>query len=153
TLLLGGPAEFMNVRVAPTLAPMLATGELRVRMYFDVDEPVVERLSNGELDMAITTAEWRRRGLEVERLCFEDLELVAAPSWRQRLGRIPRGRARARALRDVPVLAYDEALPLVADYWREIFGTRSRPRAAAVANSLRTALSLAIDGAGITVLP
>ena len=153
TVLLGGPAEFMSVRVAPALSDLIAANELRVRMYFDIDAPIVERLVSGELDIAVTTAQQSRRGLDVERLSYEYLELVAAPSWRQRLGPIAGGAAGATQLEGTPVIAYDEELPLVTDFWREVFGTPASFRAAAVANSLRAALAMAIEGAGVTVLP
>jgi DNA-binding transcriptional LysR family regulator len=152
TLYLGGPAEFMTVQVVPVLADLVAVG-LRVRFFFDVDAPVVERLGTGELDLAVTTGEWHKRGLEGQRLCYEQLELVAAPAWLEELGPIEPGAAGARALHDAPVLAYDEDLPLVADYWQEVFGTRPHTRAAVVANNLRSVLMLAIAGAGITALP
>lgn len=152
TLFLGGPSEFMTMRVVPILAQLVARG-LRVRMYFDVDAPVVERLGTGELDMAVTTGEWRRRGFEVERLCYESLELVAAPGWADAVGPVEPGPAGARALAAAPVIAYDEHLPLVADYWLEVFQERALLRAAVVANNLPTLLMLATAGAGVTVLP
>lgn len=152
TLYMGGPAEFMTVRVVPELAEMVAVG-LRVRFFFDVDAPVVERLGTGELDMAVTTSQWHHRGLEGQRLCFESLELVATADWQEELGRIEPGSRGAQALQNAPILAYEEDLPLVADYWLDVFGTRPRTRAAVVANNLRSVLMLAMAGAGVTVLP
>lgn len=149
---LGGPAEFITVRVVPVLSPLVADG-LRLRMYFDVDAPIVERLLAGELDLAVTTSEWSRRGLDTERLCYEYLVLVASPAWAKDFGEISAGKRGAHALRDVPLIAYDEELPLVADYWQTVFKTPVAAGAGAIANSLRAALSLAVDGAGVTVLP
>lgn len=148
----GGPEEFLGVRVFPELVPMMADG-LRIRMYFGVDAPVLERLAAGELDLAVLTRDARRRGVETQPLCFEYLDLVGAPSWRDRLGRITEGPAGATALADVPVSAYDEDLPLVREYWQSVFERPAPARALLVANSLRASLQFAVRGTGITVLP
>lgn len=148
----GGPEEFLGVRVFPELVPMLADG-LRVRLYFGVDVPVLERLVAGELDIAVLTRDTRRRGVETQPLCFEYLELVGTPEWRERLGVLSEGPAGAAALADVPVAAYDEDLPLVREYWQTVFERPAHLRAVLVANSLRASLQFALHGVGITVLP
>jgi DNA-binding transcriptional LysR family regulator len=152
---LGGPAEFVTIRVIPVLSDLIATGDLRLRLQFDVDEPIVRHLVAGELDLAVTTAQWRRRGLEQVRLCFEQLELVGSPEWGAGIGPLTADAAGARRIGEsgAPVIAYDEDLPLVADWWNDVFLTRARFRAHVVANNLRSALALAVAGAGITVLP
>ena len=152
TLHIGGPEELLASRVIPTIAPLVADG-LRLRMRFGVDAPIVEMLAGRELDLAITTGEWRDRGLDGVRLCREELVLVGSPAWAERLRDLVPGRDGAEMLKDVPVLAYDESLPLVSDYWRVVFGRAGRRRGAAIANGLRAVLALAIEGAGITVLP
>lgn len=148
----GGPEEFLGVRVFPELVPMMADG-LRVRMYFGVDAPVLERLVDGELDLAVLTRDGRRRGIETQPLCFEYLDLVGTPAWRARLATLTEGPAGAAALADVPLSAYDEDLPLVREYWQTVFERPAPLRAVLVANSLRASLQFAIRGAGITVLP
>lgn len=150
TVYLGGPAELITVRVVPELAPLIAGG-LRVRMFFETDRPVVARLLEGQLDLAILTGEWRERGLESERLCFERLVLVASPAWASQLGALTQ--RSAPQLANVPLIAYDEDLPLVADFWRTVFGDTHGLQAAVTANGLRACLELAIRGAGMTVLP
>lgn len=149
---IGGPEEFLGVRVLPVLVPLMADG-LRVRMYFNVDEPVLERLVAGELDLAVLTTDVQLRGIETIQLCFEYLELVAAPGWRAQLAGLVEGRPGAAALAGVPLAAYDEDLPLLRHYWQTVFDVPAPPRAAYVANSLRASLQFALHGAGITVLP
>lgn len=149
---IGGPEEFLGVRVFPELVPMMGKG-LRVRLYFGVDVPVLERLVASELDLAVLTRDTRRRGIETQPLCFEYLDLVGTPAWQERLGHIPEGPEGAAALASVPVAAYDEDLPLVRDYWQTVFERPARLRAVLVANSLRASLQFALRGAGITVLP
>lgn len=152
TIHIGGPEEFLGVRVYPELMPMLSEGA-RVRMYFGVDTPILERLIAGELDLAVLTITTRRRGVEMQPLCFEYLDLVGTPAWRDRLGTLPEGPDGAIRLQDVPIAAYDEDLPLVRDFWQTVFERPARLRAVLVANSLRTSLQFALDGLGVTVLP
>jgi DNA-binding transcriptional LysR family regulator len=149
---IGGPEEFLGVRVLPELVPMMGDG-LRVRMFFDTDTPIFDRLIAGELDLAILTRDANRRGIETQPLCLEYLDLVGTPDWHARIGAIPEGPTGAVKLAAVPVAAYEEDLPLVREYWQTVFGRSPRIRAALVANSLRASLQFALRGAGITVLP
>lgn len=149
---IGGPEEFLGVRVFPELVPMMGDG-LRVRMYFGVEAPVLERLVAGELDLAVLTRDARRRGIETQPLCFEYLDLVGTREWQQRLAPLAEGPGGAAALEEVPLAAYDEDLPLVGEYWQTVFEQPARLRAVLVANSLRASLQFALTGAGITVLP
>jgi DNA-binding transcriptional LysR family regulator len=152
TVHLGGPEEFLGVRVFPELAPMMGEG-LRVRLFFGVDTPVLDRLSAGELDLAVLTSDTMRRGIETQPLCFEYLELVASPAWRERLGELPEGPEGAALLADVPVAAHDEELPLIRIFWQTVFTTAPHLHALLVANSLRATLQFAQRGVGMTVLP
>ncbi|MCW2956637.1 MAG: LysR family transcriptional regulator [Thermoleophilia bacterium] len=149
---IGGPEEFLNMRVLPELAPMLDDG-VRLRMFFGVDQPVLNRLIAGELDLAILTTDQKQPGIETQPLCAEYLELVGTPAWKRRLADLDFGPAGATRLRDVPISAYDEDLPLIRLYWQTMFESAPNLRAAYVANSLRASLHFALTGAGITVLP
>jgi DNA-binding transcriptional LysR family regulator len=149
---IGGPEEFLGVRVLPELVPMMGDG-LRVRMFFETDTPIFDRLVAGELDLAILTRDTNRRGIETQPLCLEYLDLVGTPEWGERLGALQEGPSGAAALARVPIAAYDEDLPLVREYWQTVFGRQPRLRATLVANSLRASLQFALRGAGITVLP
>ncbi len=152
TVHVGGPEEFLNTRVFPEVAPMMEDG-LRVRMFFGVDAPVLDRLAAGELDLAVLTVDTRRQGIETQPLCFEYLDLVGSPAWRDRLGDVPEGPAGAELLADVPLAAHDEDLPLLRIYWQTVFRSTPTAHAMLVANSLRSSLQFALRGIGITVLP
>jgi DNA-binding transcriptional LysR family regulator len=152
TVHIGGPEEFLGVRVFPELVPMMEDG-LRVRMYFGTDAPVLDRLSAGELDLAVLTVDTRRAGIETQPLCFEYLDLVGTPAWRDRLGEIPEGPEGAEAMSGVPVAAHDEDLPLIRIYWQTVFRSPPHLHAVLVANSLRATLQFASRGVGVTVLP
>jgi DNA-binding transcriptional LysR family regulator len=152
SLYIGGPEEFLSMRVLPELVDFMDDG-MRVRMHFDVNQPIMDRLTAGELDLAVFTADLRQRGVETQPFGYELLELVAAPIWRDWLGEVQEGSAGAARLTDIPIATYDEDLPLVQLYWQSVFNTRAQMRASLVANSLRAALMFARNGAGITVLP
>lgn len=149
---IGGPEEFLGVRVFPELVPMMDDG-LRVRMFFGLDSQVLDRLDLGELDLAVLTVDTRRGGIETQPLCFEYLDLVGTPAWHDRLGDLPEGPEGAEALIDVPLAAHDEDLPLVRIYWQTVFRSPARLRALLIANSLRSSLQFAVSGVGVTVLP
>ncbi len=152
SVFLGGPSSFISTRVLPALEQQLV-GSLRLRLFLSHDGPVLERLHNRQLDLAITTSEWRARGYETERLCVEELVLVAGPSWADFTSRIVDGPEGAAILDGLPLLAYDEDLPLIDDYWRLVFDRPAPAPATVVANSISALLALATLGAGITVLP
>ncbi|MBC7460771.1 MAG: substrate-binding domain-containing protein, partial [Thermoleophilia bacterium] len=152
TVHIGGPEEFLSELVLPELLPQVEEG-LRVRMFFGTDTPIVAKLAAGELDLAILTADLRQRGVETQQLCFEYLELVGTPKWRDRLHGLQEGPAGADLLRGVPIAAYDEDLPLVREYWQSVFASTELLRGTLVANGLRACLQFARRDAGITVLP
>ena len=153
TVHVGGPEEFLGVRVFPELAPMMQDDALRVRLFFGTDTPVLDRLAAGELDLAVLTVDTRRQGIETQPLCFEYLDLVGTPEWRDRIGEITQDESGAAALAHVPVAAHDEELPLIRIFWLTVFHTPPNLQARLVANSLRATLQFARRGVGITVLP
>ncbi|MER7871683.1 LysR substrate-binding domain-containing protein [Streptomyces cellulosae] len=56
-------------------------------------------------------------------------------------------------LRDVPLVAYAEDLPILRRYWRHVFRTRLTARPAVVVPDLRGVRSSVVAGSGVTVLP
>ncbi|MBT2134520.1 hypothetical protein KK137_09260 [Croceibacterium sp. LX-88] len=67
-------------------------------------------------------------------------------------------RVKARAvtadlLSSLPCIAYDESLPLIREFFQEVFGTTTEMQAVAVAPDLRLLLEMTKAGAGWTVLP
>jgi DNA-binding transcriptional LysR family regulator len=152
TLHLGGPEEFLGHRVVPALTGELRKG-LELRLRYELDASMFALLAEGELDLAVTTTPPTHRALEHERLCHEQLVLVGAPDLVAGLGSIEAGPAGAAALGEVQLLAFDEDLPLLDEYWRRGFGQRLGRRAAIVSESLHALRMVAELGIGITVLP
>ncbi|MCE9668636.1 LysR family transcriptional regulator [Myxococcus stipitatus] len=153
TLYLGGPAEMLTTRVLPALAPLVARG-LTLEVRLDVVTPLLEALGADELDLVVASRKVGARGLEYQPLYDEELVLVAAPAWAEKLPReLLEGPGGEAALARAPLLAYADDLPLLRRYFRACFDTRVRGSARAVVPDLRAVMVLAEAGAGVTVLP
>ncbi|GAB3961880.1 LysR family transcriptional regulator [Actinoallomurus acanthiterrae] len=140
TVHLGGPAELVCVRVLPALADLVAGG-LQLRVTLGLTDDLLAGLAAGALDLVISTARPRRRGLRSDPLCDEEFVLVAAERW-----------ADADPAR-APLVAYAENLPIIRRYWRTVFETRLTRSPALVVPDLRGVLAAVAAGAGVTVLP
>ena len=143
TLHLGGPAELMSARVLPALAGTIAGG-LTVRVQLGLADDLLTDLSAGRLDLVVSAIRPRRAGLHAEPLCDEEFLLVGAPDL---AGGLDPG------LRDVPLLAYAEELPIVRRWWRHVLGVPPPKRAVLVVPDLRGLRAAAVAGIGVTVLP
>jgi len=152
TLRLGGPAEFTTTLVLPALADTLAAG-VAVRARFGLADELLDELAAGLLDLVVSTVRPRRAGLHVEALCDEEFVLVASPALLARLAPDLLAERPARALADLPLLAYAEDLPVIRRWWRHVLGAPPPRRAALVVPDLRALHAAALAGAGATVLP
>lgn len=149
TLHLAGPAEYLSLRVAPALAPLIAEG-LQLRIQTGNREHIYAALDEGHADLAVTASLPGHKAYGFAELGRERLLLVAVPTIAERV------KARIVTdllLRDLPCVAYDEHLPLIREFFRHVFGTTPDMRAAATAPDLRLLLEMAKAGAGWTVLP
>ncbi len=153
TVHFGGPADLLALKVAPALAPLAAGGELRLRLSTGIAEPVLDRLAADELDLAIASRPLRRRGIRLEPLFEETLVLVGNPAWAARLPASALDGEPLTALADVPLLAFDDDLPLLRRYWEEVFGAELEASAALALPDFRGVEAAAVAGAGVTVLP
>lgn len=153
TINIGGPAELMTARVVPALAPIIAHG-MRVRMVLGLPDELLAALTDGSLDITVSTVRLRRRGLHVVPLCDEELVLVASPAHAESLLQAMRDEPfGASLLAAEPLIAYAEVMPLVQRYWSVVFDARPVGRPALVVPDLRGVLAAVIAGVGISVLP
>jgi len=152
TLRIGGPAELMSVRVLPALAPLLAAG-VSVRARLGLPQELLAELSDGRTDLVVSTVRPRLSGVLAEPLCDEEFVLVAAPNLAGTIDHEALRTVPARALERLPVLAYDEDLPVVRRWWRHVLGVAPPARAALVVPDLRALREAAVAGLGISVLP
>ncbi|MGW0086031.1 LysR family transcriptional regulator [Streptomyces sp. NPDC003393] len=155
TLHLAGPPEFTAERALPALTEL--TGEdgqgFALRASFGTAEEVLEGLSAGHHDLAISAARPRGALLTAAPLCDEEHILVAAPRWADEIGSMaPRGKE-TPALENVPVVEVHESLPFVSRYWASVFDSRPAVSGTVIAPDLRAVLACAVAGAGLAVLP
>ncbi|MCF6522165.1 LysR family transcriptional regulator [Streptomyces sp. JJ36] len=153
TVHLAGPPEFTGSRAVPALAPLVEQG-LTLRVAYAATEKSLESLSAGHCDLALTTARPRGRPLDATPLCDEELVLVTAPRWLERVGGPAAVQASGpRALDAVPALSVHETMPLMTRYWTAVFDTPLDRSAAVIAPGLRAVLESVTAGAGMAVLP
>jgi DNA-binding transcriptional LysR family regulator len=146
--------------VLPALAPLVADG-VRLRVTAGQTEPLVDELRSGRQDLIIATRRPRGRALNSVPLADEEYVLVASTTWARRIQQKQSNTTRAEdrcqelctALRDVPLVAYAEDLPLIRRYWRLIFGKQHVAEAAVTVPNLYAVVSAVAAGAGFSVLP
>lgn len=149
---LAGPAELTTARVLPALAPLVEQG-LKLRITTGIPDDLLPGLPSGRFDLVVSTVRPRGRGVDAVPLTDEEFVLVAATRWAAQITTDQLATEGPRHLRDIPLVAYAEDLPLIRRYWRTVFGSVPTTRAAVVVPDLRGVLSATVAGAGITVLP
>jgi DNA-binding transcriptional LysR family regulator len=152
TLYLGGPADCLSAKVIPALATLSNAG-MRIRAEVGLTPALIERLSDGELDMVVATTPTRRRGVVLDPLFTETLVLVASPRIAASCDRRQLAAGNPAALAHLPLVAYAETLPLARRYWRSVFPGYTAPTARVVLDDLRGIIAMvAVDG-GVAVVP
>ncbi|WP_030168602.1 LysR family transcriptional regulator [Streptomyces sp. NRRL S-813] len=155
TLHLAGPPEFTAERALTALTEL--TGEdgqgFALRASFGTAEEVLEGLSAGHHDLAISTARPRGALLTAAPLCDEEHILVAAPRWADEIGPMALHGKEVPALENVPLVEVHESLPFVSRYWASVFDSRPTASGTVIAPDLRAVLACAVAGAGLAVLP
>ncbi len=149
---LGGPADMLGAAALPALAP-LVEGGLRLRVRTGIAEPLLEALADDELDLVIATRRTADRQLRFEALFDESLVLVCGRGWRRRIDPAAVARDPDAALAELPLVAFDEELPILRAYWREAFGRPLERAAGLVVPDLRAVCAAVAAGAGISVVP
>jgi DNA-binding transcriptional LysR family regulator len=153
TLHLVGPSTFTSLRALPALASLASDG-LELRVTISREEEALAGLAAGHHDLAIGTVQPRDRLLAATPLWDEEQVLIASPAWLERIGGPIAVRTQGpSALDDVPVISYDESLPLLTHYWSAVFDARTSHVPAVVVPDLRAVLECVIAGVGMAVLP
>jgi DNA-binding transcriptional LysR family regulator len=147
TVQLGGPADLLSARAVPALAA-LAGGGIHIRTRTGLAEPLVAALAADELDLVVASRQVRAKGIHHEPLFHEELVLIASPAWARRLQQVD-----SSTLEAVPLIAFDDDLPLMRRYWREVLGVRLRRVPAISLADLRGVCGAVAAGAGISVVP
>ncbi|PZG15440.1 LysR family transcriptional regulator [Nonomuraea aridisoli] len=147
---LAGPAEVLATKALPALAPLVEQG-LRLRVTAGLADDLLDGLRAGRFDLVLSAIRPRGRSVVAVPMMDEEFVLVAAPAWAARIG--PLTCDDPGPLRDAPLIAYAEDLPIVRRYWRHVFRTRLTRAPAVVVPDLRGVTAAVAAGAGISVLP
>lgn len=148
TVHIAGPPDFIYARLAAGLAPLLAEGT-RIRIHTGNRERIYSLLEAGTADLAITASMPDARAHGFARLLTERFLPVMAPGLARRAGKRPS----ADQLAALPLIAFDEDLPLVRPLWTALFQFAPTLQAALVIPDLRIIQDLVIKGHGWSVLP
>ncbi len=149
TIHLAGPGEYLSEKIIPLLAGLTAR-DIRIRLHIGGKDRLYTLLDEGAIDLAITASLPNSRALDYQTLDQETLALVASPAWaKQALN----GPTTPEQLLNLPLIAYDEDLPLVRQYFRQVFDTTIQMQAAVTVADLRMVRSLVLAAQGYSVLP
>ncbi|MGV0028732.1 LysR family transcriptional regulator [Phormidesmis priestleyi] len=150
---LGAPQEFFAERILHRLPQ--AKNRL-YRMQFGLAPDLIEQLLAGQLDAVIATQKITRSELEYQLVYEENFWLVAPPKTV-----IPISLTNLqvdltsleRWLREQPLIAYSEELPIIRRFWRLVFGRRLDVVPELVLPDLRMIRQAITAGFGFSVLP
>ena len=149
TIHLATPAEILDAQLLPAIIALLGY-DLRIRIQLGGKERLYQLLNEGAIDLAVTASEPNNQALDFQQIERETLVLVAASDWaKQNL-------AKSFSLQELiklPLIAYDEDLPLIRRYFTEVFQSDINIQATITVPDLRIVRSLVSLGQGYTVLP
>ncbi|MHA6884387.1 LysR family transcriptional regulator [Ralstonia pseudosolanacearum] len=148
TIHLAGPSDFIDSKMAAGLAPLMAQG-FRIRIHTGNRERIYSLLNASAADLAITASMPDEHSHGFARLLTERFLLVLAPQIAKPLGKRPS----ADKLAGIPLIAYDEDLPLIRPVWTAMFRFAPTLQAALTIPDLRIIQDLVVKGQGWTVLP
>jgi DNA-binding transcriptional LysR family regulator len=152
TLYLGGPADCLSATIMPALMALSNAG-LRVRAEVGLTPQLIERLSDGELDLVVATTPTRRRGVVLEPLFRETLVLIGRPAVVASCDRRQLAMGNPASMEHLALVAYAESLPLVRRFWRSVFPGHQPPSARVVLDDLRGIVAMLVNDGGVAVVP
>lgn len=148
TVHIAGPSDFINSKIAAGLAPLTAQG-LRIRIHTGNRDRIYALLDGATADLAITASTPDERSHGFAKLLTERFLLVLAPKMAKQIGQHPT----AEKLASLPLIAFDEDLPLIRPVWTALFRFAPTVQAALTIPDLRIIQDLVIKGQGWSVLP
>jgi DNA-binding transcriptional LysR family regulator len=150
---IGAPQEFFAERI---LTQLPQAENLLYRIQFGLAKDLIQQLLAGQIDAAIATEKIVRSELEHQSIYEENFWLVAPPETEIP---IPAEQlqvdltALEQWLRERPLIAYSEELPIVRRFWRVVFGRRLDTVPQLVLPDLRMICQAVSAGLGYSVLP
>ncbi|MBV6626297.1 MAG: LysR family transcriptional regulator [Rivularia sp. (in: Bacteria)] len=152
TIHIAAPGEFLHARLAPVLAVLMAH-DIKVRIHPGGKDKIYSLLDEGAIDLAITASKPHSRALGYKIIAQETFVLVAATNWvKHNLSRRSKPVLPADLLAQ-PLIAYDEDLPLIRQYFEQVFSIQIDAQPAAIVGDLRIVLAFILEEQGYSVLP
>ncbi|HAO9351989.1 TPA: LysR family transcriptional regulator [Escherichia coli] len=148
TINLAGPPDFIHSRLGTVMAPLMKEG-YRLRFHTGNKQRIYSLLHDGSVDLAVTASMPDDRLYGYAHLLTERMLLVHAPAMSEIIGSEPG----AETLASLPLIAYDEELPLIRALWASMFQRAPEMQATFTIPDLRIIRDLVCDGHGWTVLP
>lgn len=148
TVTLVAPAEYLSVVAGPMLANVLQGGALQLVLQTGGRDRIYQLLGSGEADLALSASVPDPQLYEAQVLDGERLLLVMHPFSGAQLAAV-----NADVLAAYPLLAYDQDLSLVRQYFQQVFNEPCRSPVIARCADLRALAALVQAGVGYTVLP
>ena len=130
------------------MAPLMKEG-YRLRFHTGNKQRIYSLLHDGSADLAVTASMPDDRLYGYAHLLTERMLLVHAPAMSEIIGSEPG----AETLASLPLIAYDEELPLIRALWASMFQRAPEMQATFTIPDLRIIRDLVCDGHGWTVLP
>lgn len=149
TIHIAGPGEYLSAKIIPLLASLM-TRDIRIRLHTGGKDYIYKLLDEGVIDLAITASLPNSRTLDYQQIDSETLVMVATPDWIQQKLTKPFD---VNQLLAQSLIAYDEDLPLVRQYFKEAFEMTLKVQAAATVADLRAVRQLVLNQLGYSVLP
>lgn len=148
TVHIAGPSDFIYSKITSGLAPLMAQG-FQIRLHTGNRERIYSLLNSSTVDLAITASMPDERSHGFARLLTERFLLVMAPHLAKALGKQPTELGLAK----LPLIAFDEDLPLIRPVWTALFRFAPTLQAALTIADLRIIQDLVVKGHGWSVLP
>lgn len=145
---IAGPSDFIHFKLAASLAPLLSQG-FRFRFHTGNRDRIYALLKDSTADLAITASMPDEHSHGFAQLLTERLLLVLSPKMAEQLD-TPLA---AEQLASLPLIAFDEDLPLIRPVWTALFQFAPTLQAALTIPDLRIIQDLVIQGHGWSVLP
>lgn len=147
---LGSPADYFTKAALGKLSDM----EIRLSVQFGLAYELQEKLSEGEVDLIITTQKTPIAGVEYKKIEDEVFVVVAAADCAFDYSSNAEGMDEVEGwLNKQTWLSYGTELPIVRRYWREHFNKRPEILPSHVIPDLRAVLEAIENNMGISVLP
>lgn len=148
TIHLAAPADFLYYCLTKPMLSLMEEG-FSIRCQTGNRQKIYELLQDKSTDLAITASRPDEQKFEFSELLTERFILVHAPSLSHKIGKKPN----KEVLSQIPLIAFDEDLPLVRNVWANFFGTKVDMLASFIVPDLRTIKQLLVNGQGWSVLP